>query len=96
MAEECQMNNFLNFDIPTVTEPSPYRDLLTIRHVIEKNFRSLLSNSKKLTFLILPRKKVKSTDFGLFEVKDHKRLALKTNFCCFWDFCNILNHITGV
>lgn len=29
MAEECQMNNFLNFDTPT-TEPSPYRDLVTM------------------------------------------------------------------
>ena len=47
-----------------------------IKHVIEKNFLSLLPNTKKLTFLILPRKKVRSTDFRLFEVKDHQRLVL--------------------
>ena len=68
----------------------------TIRHVIEKIFWSLLPKAKKLTFLILPRKKVKSKDFRLFEVKDHKRLVSNTICCCFWDFCNILNHITGV
>ena len=30
MAEECQMNIFLNFDIPTVTEPYQNRDLVTM------------------------------------------------------------------
>ena len=45
------------------------------RHVIEKKILSLLPNTKKLTFLILAGKKVRSTDFRLFGVKYHQRLV---------------------
>ena len=56
-----------------------------------------LAECKKAYFSdIAQKKKVKSTDVRLFEVEDHKRLVLNIICCCFWDFCNILTHITGV
>ena len=36
------------------------------------------------------------TVFRLFEVKHLYRPVLYTMLCCFWDFCNIFHHITGV
>ena len=39
---------------------------------------------------------VSGTVFRLFGVKDPYRPVLSTILCCFWDFCNILHHITGV
>ena len=39
---------------------------------------------------------VSGTVFRLYGVKDPYRQVWSTILCCFWDFCNILHHITGV
>ena len=63
---------------------------------LKKFFKVTAEIKKNLLFWYCPEKKARSTDFSLLEVKDHERLVLNTIFSCFWDFCNILNHITGV
>ena len=70
--------------------------------MIEKKFWSLLLSAefKKAYFSDIARKKwltlLEAQISAFLEVKDHKRLVFRNMFCCFWDFCNILNHITGV
>ena len=60
----------------------------------------LNANLKKAYFSDIAQKKwltsLEAQISAFFRVKDHKRLVLNTIFCCFWDFWNIFNHITGV
>ena len=62
--------------------------------MIEKKNLSLLPTSKKLTFLILPRKRwltlLEAQIYAFFEVKDHKRLVLNIIFVVFGIFVTFL------
>ena len=52
-----------------------------------KKFWKLTAELERAYFSdIALKKKVRSTEFRIFEVKDHKRLVLNTIFCCFWEF----------